>query len=74
MDSKKTPEIFEHGSAWVRADFHLHTRKDKEFNYQVRAHGHETNVMRLMSVRPYRIFAFHKYYDYQSGASIHKQP
>ncbi len=34
MDSRKTPEIFEHGSVWARADFHLHTIKDKEFNYQ----------------------------------------
>lgn len=26
--------IFKHGSAWVRADFHLHTRKDREFRYE----------------------------------------
>lgn len=25
------PELFAHGSRWVRADFHLHTRRDKEF-------------------------------------------
>lgn len=25
--------MFKHGTQWVRADFHLHTRKDKEFNY-----------------------------------------
>ena len=24
--------FFTHGSRWVRADFHLHTRRDKEFN------------------------------------------
>jgi predicted ATPase/Holliday junction resolvase len=24
-------QFFEHGSRWVRADFHLHTRRDKEF-------------------------------------------
>lgn len=23
--------FFAHGSRWVRADFHLHTRRDKEF-------------------------------------------
>lgn len=28
-----TPEIFKHGSSWLRADFHLHTRADKEFTY-----------------------------------------
>lgn len=25
--------MFEYGSEWVRSDFHLHTRKDKEFKY-----------------------------------------
>src|SRR5437879_5435432 len=25
-------EVFVHGSRWVRADFHLHTRKDREFS------------------------------------------
>ncbi len=26
-------KLFEHGTKWVRADFHLHTRADKEFRY-----------------------------------------
>ena len=25
--------VFKHGSVWLRADFHLHTRRDKEFKY-----------------------------------------
>ncbi len=25
--------VFAHGSQWMRADFHLHTQKDKEFKY-----------------------------------------
>src|SRR6266446_8432360 len=25
--------LFEYGSAWVRADFHMHTLADKEFSY-----------------------------------------
>ena len=33
MMTQKTPSVFLHGSAWVRADFHLHTQKDKEFTY-----------------------------------------
>lgn len=32
-ESPITPQLFEHGSAWLRADFHLHTKADKEFNY-----------------------------------------
>ena len=27
------PPFFKHGSRWVRADFHLHTRRDQEFQY-----------------------------------------
>lgn len=27
------PQVFRHGSTWVRADFHLHTEADKEFKY-----------------------------------------
>ncbi len=26
-------DVFQHGTDWVRADFHLHTRRDKEFKY-----------------------------------------
>ncbi len=25
--------VFKNGSVWLRADFHLHTRADKEFQY-----------------------------------------
>jgi chromosome segregation protein len=28
-----TPEMFKYGADWLRADFHLHTRADKEFRY-----------------------------------------
>src|ERR1051326_9337971 len=28
-----TVNIFENGATWVRADFHLHTIKDKEFKF-----------------------------------------
>lgn len=29
-----TNEVFLNGSRWLKADFHLHTRADKEFSYQ----------------------------------------
>ncbi len=32
--NSRTPVCFEAGSQWLRADFHLHTRADKEFTYQ----------------------------------------
>ena len=33
-DIATTPKIFKHGSCWLRADFHLHTRADKEFTFK----------------------------------------
>lgn len=31
--SENIPTVFEYGSAWIRADFHMHTIADKEFKY-----------------------------------------
>ncbi|MBN2738965.1 MAG: hypothetical protein JXR70_18435 [Spirochaetales bacterium] len=32
-DEIKTYNVFKHGSTWLRADFHLHTKADKQFVY-----------------------------------------
>lgn len=34
MDMREQSPLFSHGSQWIRADFHLHTRQDKEFKYK----------------------------------------
>ena len=31
--TQESSNLFEYGCTWLRADFHLHTRADKEFNY-----------------------------------------
>lgn len=31
---QSTPAVFAHGSTWVRADFHMHTKADKEFQFK----------------------------------------
>ena len=31
-DTESSIAAFQHGSSWVRADFHLHTKADKEFS------------------------------------------
>ena len=33
MSVTKKYKVFEYGSTWLRADFHLHTKADKEFKY-----------------------------------------
>lgn len=39
----QTKNIFENGASWLRADFHLHTKADKEFSYS----GNENDFCRL---------------------------
>ena len=39
----ETKNIFENGATWLRADFHLHTKADKEFSYT----GIENDFCRL---------------------------
>ena len=38
-------EVFSHGSRWLKADFHLHTRADKEFTYQGEDNDYLTNYV-----------------------------
>lgn len=33
MENVNSLKVFEHGATWLRADFHLHTKEDKEFQY-----------------------------------------
>lgn len=39
----ESKDIFENGAIWLRADFHLHTKADKEFAYT----GNENDFVRL---------------------------
>ena len=39
----ETKNIFENGATWLRADFHLHTKADREFSYT----GNENDFCRL---------------------------
>jgi predicted ATPase len=36
---------FKHGTEWVRADFHLHTRQDKEFSYYGEENSYISNYV-----------------------------
>lgn len=33
VTTQPATSVFSHGSTWVRADFHMHTKADKEFSY-----------------------------------------
>ncbi|MGZ8157951.1 MAG: TrlF family AAA-like ATPase [Methylobacter sp.] len=38
-------EVFSCGSRWLKADFHLHTRADKEFSYQGEENGYANDYV-----------------------------
>jgi len=48
-------EIFKHGSTWERADFHLHTRADKEFEYHGEDNSFVTNYVEKLKEKNIRI-------------------
>ncbi|MCX6584111.1 MAG: histidinol-phosphatase [Candidatus Aminicenantes bacterium] len=48
-------EIFKHGSTWERADFHLHTRADKEFEYKGEDNSFVTNYVEKLKEKNIRI-------------------
>lgn len=43
--AKESLSVFAYGSTWVRADFHLHTRADKEFSYSGEANEFVANYV-----------------------------
>ncbi|MBF0230943.1 MAG: AAA family ATPase [Desulfamplus sp.] len=44
-DLSKDYQIFKHGSTWLRADFHLHTKADKEFQYDAEENSFITDYV-----------------------------
>ncbi len=41
--------FFEHGSRWVKVDFHLHTKADKEFKYEDDENDYSINYARALA-------------------------
>ena len=41
--------IFQHGSRWLKTDFHLHTRADKEFTYAGESNDFANQYVSAMS-------------------------
>lgn len=48
-------EPFKNGSEWVRADFHLHTRADKEFSYSGEETSFVTDYVEALKVAGIRV-------------------
>ena len=71
----QSPEIFRHGSVWVRADFHLHTRRDKEFEYTGEDARFVSFYIAGLIKRDIRVgvIANHNKFDYEEFKNLRKQ-
>ncbi len=51
----KIPEIFTNGSRWVRVDFHLHTKADKQFAYSGDENSYLSTYLDALSTAAIRV-------------------
>ena len=52
---KYTPAVFQHGSAWVRADVHMHSLADKEFSYSGNAASFSSDYVAAIKAAGIRV-------------------
>lgn len=72
--SEWNSDIFQNGSRWVRADFHLHTQADKEFKFSGEDSWFVSNYIDALKSAEIRLAVItnHNKFDYQEFASIRK--
>jgi len=75
MEHNNSFSTFLYGSAWIKADFHLHTRKDKEFKYDgVQNDFISTYVQRLkLQQIQCGVITNHNKYDHEEFKALRKK-
>jgi chromosome segregation protein len=68
------PTVFQHGSAWVRADFHLHTKADHDFDYSGDGDYFVANYIRRLKETGIQIglIANHNKFDFGEFRDLRK--
>lgn len=68
-------EIFKNGSTWLRADFHLHTKADKEFTYQGEDNSFISDYINQLSQKNIGIASItnHNKFDYNEYKALAKK-
>ena len=71
----KEIQLFENGSTWLRADFHLHTKADKEFEYNDDDNSFVTNYVAKLEEQKIRIATItnHNKFDKNEFKAISKK-
>jgi predicted ATPase len=74
-DMTTTSEIFKHGACWLRADFHLHTRADKEFTYKGEDNSYITEYVAGLKAAGIQIgvIANHNKFDKEEFKALRKK-
>ncbi len=72
---EKEFEIFRNGSTWLRADFHLHTKADKEFVYHGEENSFVSDYVNKLSQENINIAAItnHNKFDFNEYKAIAKK-
>ncbi len=68
-------EIFKNGSTWLRTDFHLHTKADKEFIYQGEDNSFVSDYVQQLSQKGIGVAAItnHNKFDYNEYKALAKK-
>lgn len=72
---EKEFEIFRNGSTWLRADFHLHTKADKEFVYHGEENSFVSDYVNKLNQENINIAAItnHNKFDYNEYKAVSKK-
>jgi len=76
MDKQNNnPEIFKYGSTWLRTDFHLHTKADKEFKYEGEENNFINNYVSELKAKGIRVGAItnHNKFDTDEFKALRKK-
>lgn len=70
----KAYNTFKNGSAWIRADFHLHTKADKEFKYTDDENYFVSNYVNQLEAQNIRVACItnHNKFDWEEYKAIAK--
>jgi chromosome segregation protein len=72
--TNSSDKFFPYGSRWLRADFHLHTRADKEFSYTDEKSYYQSNYIEALNSAGIEVgvISNHNKFDLDEFKALHK--